>query len=166
MPFSTLTSILLIIGGIITAIIGKFLLRLIVGIASGGILAYIIAKLVLWLHGGTMAAVLLGVLAFIIGFFLGWFILKLALSVIIGIALGVLIADTMGFMGNLGLLLLTVIIMIGISYLLSEKILSLLVMIAGAVMVYLGLLAFTTPVVASIIAFIVFILIAILKIKK
>lgn len=164
--FGVLTSILLIIGGIITALVGKFLLRLVIGIAAGGLLAYLIAKLVLMMNGGLMAAVVLGALGFIIGFFLGWFIMKLALSIITGIAVGIVVANMLGFMGNIGLLLLIVLISIGISYLLSEKIISLIVIAAGAAMIYLGLLSFVTQTIAAVVAVIIIILVLVLKHKK
>ncbi|ADI32231.1 hypothetical protein [Staphylothermus hellenicus] len=166
MAFGTLTSILLIIGGIITALAGKFLLRLVVGVASGGLLAYLIVKLVMLIHGGLLAATILGVLGFIIGFFIGWFIIKLALSIISGITIGVVIASLFGFMDNIGLLLLTVIIAIGISYLLSEKIISLIVILAGTAMVYLGLLAFISPMIALLITIVLLVLVLAVKFKK
>ncbi len=134
-----ITSLILIISGLITVFAGKFLLRIVMGGLFGLLLGYIAVKLILFFHGSLIVSLIIGFLAFIIGFFLGWFILKLALSIVFGLIIGISLAYILGFTGNISLLILIIVISIGIAYLLSEKIISVAVIITGLALFFAGM---------------------------
>ncbi len=160
------TAIALIMGGIIVAFIGKKLLRIAVGIIGGGALALLTNKLALMLGATGVSVYVVAALAFIIGFFIAWFVIKLALALVTGISLGLVLATVLGFMGNLPLLILSVLISIGIMYLLADKILGLVITILGTILIYLGLSFFIQGIPAIIVAVVFFIVIAYFKLRK
>ena len=146
------TAVILILAGIFTGFLGKKLLRIGIGIVGGGLLAYATYKLGLMFGASGNSLYILIALAFIIGYFLAWFIVKLALGVVTGIGVGLLIASMLGFMNNLGMLLVTVLISIGIMYLLADKIIAVAVAILGTFLVFLGAYYFVGMIGGAIIA--------------
>ena len=136
------TSILLIIGGLTLLFAGKFLMRLIVGFAVGTLFGYIIVKICLLLGFGLLSAVFLGSIGFIIGFFISWFLLKLAISIVVGTSISLMILVLLGLLSSIILALVIVVICIVVAYLLAEHILTVLVILAGASMVYMGFIPF------------------------
>lgn len=160
------TAIALIIGGIIVAFVGKKLLRITVGIIGGGALALLTYKLGLMFGATGMSVYVVVALAFIIGYFIAWFIVKLALALVTGLALGLILAVVLGFTGNLPLLILSVLISIGIMYLLAEAILGLVITILGIILIYMGLSFFIPGILAIMITAVFFIVIAYIKLRK
>lgn len=134
-----LTALILVFAGIVVVFTGKTLLKLVIGGAFGVLLGYIVAKLVLIFNGGFVAALVLGFISFIIGFFLGWFIFKLAIAIITGFIIGLLMASIFGLFSNIPLLVITVLLSIGISYLLAEKIISVITLFAGLALFFTGI---------------------------
>lgn len=134
-----LTSIFLVIYGVILILSGKFLLRIFIGLGFGLILSYFVFIIFSYLEAGTIASLLISFIAFIIGFFLGWFIFKITLSFIIGLFFSALIGSYFKLFNETILFLVIVIICIVIAYLLIEKIISLIILIAGSFMVFIGI---------------------------
>ncbi len=159
-------ALIFILAGIITGFLGKKLLRIGIGIIGGGLLAYATYKLGLMFGvEGTSLYVLAG-LSFIIGYFLAWFIIKLALGVVTGIGVGLLIANLFGFMNNIPLLILTVLISIGIMYLLADKIIAIVVAVLGTLLVFVGAYYFTGLIGGTIIAVLFFFFLAYWKLFR
>ena len=146
---SWISSILLIIAGAIIVFAGKILLRLIIGGIFGSILGYIIVKIILFFSNDLPAAIVLGFLGFIIGFFIGWFIFKLTISIVTGFFIGLIIAFLLGLFNNIPLLILAVLLSIGISYILAEKIISLLIILSGLSILFAGLYLLTENLILS-----------------
>jgi Co/Zn/Cd efflux system component len=156
----------LIIIGIITAFIGKKLLRIGIGLIGGAVLAYVTYEVAVKMGVSTTPTLVLAALAFIIGYFLAWFIVKLAVAVLAGIALGLGLAVVLGLSGNLPMLILTVLITIALVYLLADKLIGIAVTLAGVLIFFIGVDYFTGGVVATVISFIFFVLVAWWKLKK
>ncbi len=162
-----LTSTLMVVAGLIVVFAGKTLLKLVIGGAFGALLSYVIAKLVLMFNGGFVAALVLGFLGFIVGFFLGWFIFKISIAIVTGFLIGLVLASVFGFFENLPLLIITVLLAIGISYLLAEKIISIFTLFAGLALFYAGLyFLFDNTLIALLATILLFVLIVINKLGR
>ena len=146
------TALLITLAGVVVVFAGKILLKLTIGGAFGALLGYIVAKLVLMFNGGFAAALVLGFLAFIVGFFLGWFIFKLAIAIIVGFLIGLFIASIFNMFNDLPLLIITMLLSIGISYIMAEKIISIFTLFAGLAIFYIGLYFLTHNSLIAIIA--------------
>ena len=136
------TSILLIVGGLTLLFAGKFLMRLIIGLAVGTLFGYIVVKACLFLGFGLFSAVFLGSIGFIIGFFMSWFLLKLAVAIVVGTSVSLMALILLNLLSNVGLVLIIVIMSIVIAYLLAGHMLPVLVILAGASMMYIGFASF------------------------
>ncbi len=162
-----LTSTLMVVAGLIVVFAGKTLLKLVIGGAFGALLGYMIAKLVLMFNGGFTAALVLGFLGFIVGFFLGWFIFKVSIAIVTGFLVGYVLASIFGFLENLPLLIITVLLAIGVSYLLAEKITSIFTLFAGLAIFYAGLyFLLNNTLIALLATILLFVLIVINKLGR
>jgi len=158
---------LLAVFGVVFAIAGKAMLRILTGLSFGGFLAYLAAKIVLALKGGLIAALALGFLAFIIGFFLAWFVVKLALAIVTGILAGLVLAHFLDLYHNQLLALLTIVICVGVMYVLAEALISILVALTGLTLFFTGIYALTRSIEIAVASTIVLLIIlAVLKLKK
>ncbi len=134
-----LIPLLMILGGIVVGFVGKRLLRIVIGLIGGGLLAYATWWLSQFFGVSGSSVYVLALLAFIIGYFLSWALIKLGIGIIAGIGIGLLLAVYLGLSNNIPMLILTVLISIGIMYLLADKILDLAISIAGVLLFYYGL---------------------------
>ncbi len=158
--------LLMIISGIVIAFIGKKPLRIVVGVIGGGLLAYATWYLAnIFNITGTSVYVLM-LLTFIIGYFLAWFVVKLGIGVVAGIGIGLILASHLGLADNLPALLLTVLLSIGIMYLLADKIIGLAVSIAGIALFYYGLKHYVSFEIALGITILFFLLLLYWKVVK
>ncbi|WFO75491.1 hypothetical protein J4526_00905 [Desulfurococcaceae archaeon MEX13E-LK6-19] len=168
---SIYVTIALIIGGIIIAFIGKTLLKYIMMIVSGGVISvamYIL--LTRWLDVGTSQAIIISVIAFLVGAFLGWFIVKAAISVVIGLILGVVAGVALGLEENIAALIVIIIVSMGLSYVLAEKVIDFALTLLGSILVFFGIYSYwptiTGKEIGGVLALIVFIAATYYKVKK
>lgn len=131
---------ILILGGIITAFVGKKLIKyaimLIAGAAFSITIYFVMTK---WLGIEWMQSIIISLIAFIVGAFLGWFVVKAIISVIIGLVLGVILSNVLGLSENLIAFIIIVIICTGISYIVAEKVIDLATTFLGSILVFLGI---------------------------
>jgi len=161
------SAVLLAVFGAVFAIAGKAMLRILTGLGFGGFLAYLVARIVLVLQGGLIAALALSFLAFIIGFFLAWFIVKLALAVVTGMLAGLVLAYFLGLYYNPLLVLLAIVICVGVMYVLAEALISILAALTGLLLFFTGIYALAHSVeIAAASTIALLIILAVIKLKK
>ncbi len=141
---SWLIPVALIIGGFITAFVGKKLLKAIVMIVAGGVLAFALYWLSThYLSVEPVTTAIIVLMGFIVGAFLGWFLVKLAIALAIGFIAGIVIASALGL--GLVALVLVILLSIGIAYVLAEKIIEAAMAVLGSIMIYYGIVLATQP---------------------
>lgn len=133
---SPLTALLLVLAGIVLMLIGRTLLRVVVGAGFGLLLAYWTFDLAIRLGLGRTAALVAALVFFLVGFVVGWFIFKLSLSIVASLALSFAIAPAAGLSGIY--LFLLIILLTVVFYMIMNYLLAIVAFVAGAVLVYYG----------------------------
>ena len=131
--------VVFVVGGIIIAFIGRTLLKIAIMIIGGGLLSYGIYYLAGVLGIGLVPAIVLAIIGFIVGAVIGWFLIKIAVSIAVGITLGMILAVVLGLQENTAALVITVLLAMGLTYILAEKIIEFAMSVLGGVMVFYGI---------------------------
>ncbi|WP_440059812.1 hypothetical protein ACSU1N_01220 [Thermogladius sp. 4427co] len=150
------TALILLLAGIVLLFAGKLLIKVVVGVGFGVLLAYLALLLLTYLKTGTVIQILGIVIAFIIGFITGWAVFKLSLSIVAGLWVAITVAKYLS-LSLLSMFLLAIILIVAF-YLIIEPLTSIIAALAGLALIYFSVNALAGPQIAIAVTLVLLIL--------
>lgn len=152
------TAILVVIAGVIMIFAGKFLLKLASSVGLGLLMGYIGYKYVtVNLNLGDMAGLVAFLILFAFFVIFGWSLFKLAISLLAAVPIWLFTLRFIGPMFSLTSLIVLLVILL-VLFFLSEHLLSVIAIAAGALLVYMGIYMLTSSAIVALIIPLVLIL--------
>lgn len=130
------SALVLLLAGIALLFAGRLLIKTIVSVGFGVLLAYLGLRVLSLMRVGQLAEIVAVLVLFVIGFLVGWTVFKLSLSLISGLGIGLIAGSYLGL--NLLYTLLLSLVLIVIIYLIVDYIISVIAALAGLVLIYIS----------------------------